>query len=132
MLFEPCGHERARAETERCTNTYIPVKRSAPSKTPPGGAVSEGSQSEDPAAPRPAQGRLRSQGEVEAPPCASWRNTVRRWHPTRRPGEPVEHRRRWSEEEDLLSNLLDLNLELAEREKEGLQVVGPWDPNTKA
>ena len=35
----------------------------------------------------------------------------------------------WSADEDLLSNLLDLNLELAEREEEGLPVVGPWDPN---
>ena len=35
----------------------------------------------------------------------------------------------WSADEDLLSNLLDLNLELAEREGEGLEVVGPWDPN---
>jgi type II restriction/modification system DNA methylase subunit YeeA len=35
----------------------------------------------------------------------------------------------WSAGEDLLSNLLDLNMELEEREKEGLQVVGPWDPN---
>lgn len=35
----------------------------------------------------------------------------------------------WSADEDLLSNLLDLNLELAEWEEEGLPVVGPWDPN---
>jgi hypothetical protein len=35
----------------------------------------------------------------------------------------------WKADEDLLSNLLDLNLELAEREEEGLPVVGPWDPN---
>lgn len=35
----------------------------------------------------------------------------------------------WSADEDLLSNLLDLNLELAEREAEGQEVVGPWDPN---
>jgi hypothetical protein len=35
----------------------------------------------------------------------------------------------WKESEDLLSNLLDLNLELAEREENGLAVVGPWDPN---
>ena len=35
----------------------------------------------------------------------------------------------WTGDEDLLSNLLDLNLELAEREEEGLAVVGPCDPN---
>jgi hypothetical protein len=28
----------------------------------------------------------------------------------------------------ILSNLLDLNLELAEREKAGEKVVGPWAP----
>lgn len=38
----------------------------------------------------------------------------------------------WSADEDLLSNLLDLNLELAEREEEGLPVVGPWDPNRQS
>ena len=38
----------------------------------------------------------------------------------------------WSSDEDLLSNLLDLNLEVAEREEEGLPVVGPWDPNLKS
>lgn len=36
----------------------------------------------------------------------------------------------WSGDEDLLSNLLDLNLELAEKEKEGLPVVGPWVPSS--
>lgn len=35
----------------------------------------------------------------------------------------------WKGSEDILSNLLDLNQELAEREDEGLPVVGPWDPN---
>ncbi|MCP9903119.1 hypothetical protein KBY72_13930 [Cyanobium sp. BA5m-21] len=35
----------------------------------------------------------------------------------------------WSADEDLLNNLLDLNLELAEREAEEEAVVGPWDPN---
>jgi hypothetical protein len=29
-------------------------------------------------------------------------------------------------------DLLDQNLELAEREEEGLPVVGPWDPNRKS
>lgn len=38
----------------------------------------------------------------------------------------------WSIEEDLLSNLLDMNLELAERENEGSAVVGPCDPNRQA
>ena len=38
----------------------------------------------------------------------------------------------WSAKENLLSNLLDLNLELAEREADGETVVGPWDPNKKA
>lgn len=28
-----------------------------------------------------------------------------------------------------MSNHFDLNLELAQREAEGLPVVGPWDPN---
>ena len=37
----------------------------------------------------------------------------------------------WTGDEDLLSNLLDLNFELAEREDEGLAVVGPYDPSTK-
>ncbi|MFN7629782.1 MAG: DNA methyltransferase [Cyanobacteriota bacterium] len=35
----------------------------------------------------------------------------------------------WKASEDILSNLLDLNLELAEREAAGEKVVGPWDPN---
>jgi SAM-dependent methyltransferase len=35
----------------------------------------------------------------------------------------------WSAKEDILSNLLDLNLELAEMEEEGRAIVGPWDPN---
>lgn len=35
----------------------------------------------------------------------------------------------WKRDEDILSNLLDLNQELAEREAEGLPIVGPWDPN---
>ena len=30
--------------------------------------------------------------------------------------------------EDILSNLLDLNLELAERETAGEKIVGPWAP----
>ena len=34
----------------------------------------------------------------------------------------------WKASEDILSNLLDLNLELAEREKAGEKVVGPWAP----
>lgn len=34
----------------------------------------------------------------------------------------------WSSNDDLLSNLLDLNLELAEREAAGEAVVGPWAP----
>jgi hypothetical protein len=38
----------------------------------------------------------------------------------------------WSSKEDLLSNLLDLNLELAEREAGGGTVVGPWDPTKEA
>jgi hypothetical protein len=37
----------------------------------------------------------------------------------------------WSAKDDVLANLLDLNLELAELEAEGQAVVGPWDPNTK-
>jgi hypothetical protein len=35
----------------------------------------------------------------------------------------------WSAKDDVLANLLDLNLELAELEAEGQAVVGPWDPN---
>jgi hypothetical protein len=35
----------------------------------------------------------------------------------------------WSAKDDVLANLLDLNLELAELEAEGQSVVGPWDPN---
>ena len=38
----------------------------------------------------------------------------------------------WKADEDLLSNLLDLNLELSEREEAGLPVVGPWDPNRQS
>jgi hypothetical protein len=34
----------------------------------------------------------------------------------------------WKASEDILSNLLDLNLELAEREAVGEKVVGPWAP----
>ncbi|WP_145537115.1 hypothetical protein [Synechococcus sp. Ace-Pa] len=34
----------------------------------------------------------------------------------------------WKANEDILSNLLDLNLELAEREAAGEKVVGPWAP----
>jgi hypothetical protein len=34
----------------------------------------------------------------------------------------------WKASEDILSNLLDLNLELAEREAAGEKVVGPWAP----
>lgn len=34
----------------------------------------------------------------------------------------------WKASEDILSNLLDLNLELAEREAAGETVVGPWAP----
>jgi hypothetical protein len=34
----------------------------------------------------------------------------------------------WKGSEDILSNLLDLNLELAEREAAGEKVVGPWEP----
>ena len=35
----------------------------------------------------------------------------------------------WKAKEDILSNLLDLNLELAEREAAGEKVVGPWAPS---
>ena len=35
----------------------------------------------------------------------------------------------WSAKDDVLANLLDLNLELAELEAEGQSVVGPWDPS---
>ena len=35
----------------------------------------------------------------------------------------------WKASEDILSNLLDLNLELAEREAAGEKVVGPWAPD---
>jgi hypothetical protein len=34
----------------------------------------------------------------------------------------------WKASEDILRNLLDLNLELAEREAAGEKVVGPWAP----
>jgi SAM-dependent methyltransferase len=37
----------------------------------------------------------------------------------------------WSAKDDVLANLLDLNLELAELEAEGQAVVGPWDPNRR-
>ena len=37
----------------------------------------------------------------------------------------------WSAKDDVLASLLDLNLELAELEAEGLAVVGPWDPSTR-
>ena len=36
----------------------------------------------------------------------------------------------WKASEDILSNLLDLNLELAEREAAGEKVVGPWAPDS--
>jgi hypothetical protein len=35
----------------------------------------------------------------------------------------------WGPKEDILSNLLDLNHELAEMEEEGRAIIGPWDPN---
>ena len=35
----------------------------------------------------------------------------------------------WKASEDILSNLLDLNLELAEREAAGEEVVGPLAPD---
>ena len=35
----------------------------------------------------------------------------------------------WSAKDDVLASLLDLNLELAERESEGQTIVGPWDPS---
>jgi len=35
----------------------------------------------------------------------------------------------WGPKDDILSNLLDLNFELAEMEEEGRAIVGPWDPN---
>jgi hypothetical protein len=35
----------------------------------------------------------------------------------------------WSPKDDILSNLLDLNLELAEREANGETVVGPGVPS---
>jgi SAM-dependent methyltransferase len=38
----------------------------------------------------------------------------------------------WSAKDDVLANLLDLNLELAELEAEGRAIVGPWDPNSKS
>ena len=37
----------------------------------------------------------------------------------------------WKASEDILSNLLDLNLELAELEAQGQAIVGPWDPNSR-
>jgi hypothetical protein len=36
---------------------------------------------------------------------------------------------RWKANEDILSNLLDLNLELADLESAGQAIVGPWDPS---
>jgi hypothetical protein len=35
----------------------------------------------------------------------------------------------WKASDDILSNLLDLNLELVDREKAGEKVVGPWAPS---
>lgn len=35
----------------------------------------------------------------------------------------------WSPKDDVLANLLDLNLELAELEADGRAIVGPWDPS---
>jgi hypothetical protein len=35
----------------------------------------------------------------------------------------------WKASEDILSNLLDLNLELADLESAGQAIVGPWDPS---
>jgi hypothetical protein len=40
----------------------------------------------------------------------------------------VDYAYGWKASEDILSNLLDLNLELAEREKTGEKVVVPWAP----
>ena len=37
----------------------------------------------------------------------------------------------WSPKDDLLANMLDLNLELAELEAEGQAIVGTWDPNRR-
>jgi len=37
----------------------------------------------------------------------------------------------WSAKDDVLANLLDLNLELAELEAEGQSIVGPWDPSRR-
>jgi hypothetical protein len=31
-------------------------------------------------------------------------------------------------EEDILEKLLTLNLELAEKEKQGIEIIGPWPP----
>ncbi len=36
----------------------------------------------------------------------------------------------FSPDDDLLEKLLTLNLELAEKEKNGEAIVGPWDPTT--
>jgi hypothetical protein len=33
-------------------------------------------------------------------------------------------------DDDILTELLDLNLELAEKEKRGLSVIGPWASDT--
>ena len=35
----------------------------------------------------------------------------------------------WKASEDILSNLFDLNLELAELEAQGQAIIGPWDPS---
>lgn len=35
----------------------------------------------------------------------------------------------WKASEDILSNLFDLNLELAELEVQGQAIIGPWDPS---
>ncbi len=37
----------------------------------------------------------------------------------------------WSAKDDVLANLLDLNLELAELEAQSQAIVGPWDPNRR-
>ena len=37
----------------------------------------------------------------------------------------------WSAKDDVLANLLNLNLELAELEAEGQAIFEPWDPNIR-
>jgi hypothetical protein len=37
----------------------------------------------------------------------------------------------WERDDDILSNLLGLNQELAEREAKGDVIVGPWDPTRR-